>query len=293
MEQEDLQGEFNHAKELLLQKLKRLLAKVSKSKQLIDEQIILSWQWKLIEHEAVLLQSNLYRYKSGMLFLEVEDWERNGEVVKILLDPLKTASDQISDKIRKSKKLQRGIEPLQKHRQNLMLREEALAAQIAQASNVKTQEELSSFEKLIAPLPKPFIPKHERPKFLPYHQFWSASGLKMLVGKKARGNASVTFKMAKGNDYWFHAAGVPGAHVILQSIKSKEPDSEAMLDALQLAMFYSDIKEERGGDIIATQRKYVQPLGKKELGKVQVSKHKIYNARQDPKRLEEIKKRKF
>jgi len=283
--------EFKRAKESLLNKLKRSLVKVVKSKLQIQEQILLCEQWRAFEHEAVLLQSNFYRYVPGMSFLEVEDWERGGEVIRILLDPLKTASDQIAEKIRKSKKLKRGFQPLEKHLQNLLTQECAIAHQIEQASGIETVEALELYIKAITPPKKPFIPKEERPKSLPYHQFWSASGLKILVGKKAKGNAVVTFKLAKGNDCWFHAAGIPGAHVVLQCIKDKDPDEEALMDALQLALFYSNIKEEKGGEIVATQRKFVQPLGQKELGKVQVSQHKIHFAKRDLKRLEELRKR--
>lgn len=42
----------------------------------------------------------------------------------------------------------------------------------------------------------------------------------MYVGKNNYQNDELTFKLATGNDWWFHAKGMPGSHVIVK-LKTK------------------------------------------------------------------------
>jgi predicted ribosome quality control (RQC) complex YloA/Tae2 family protein len=51
----------------------------------------------------------------------------------------------------------------------------------------------------------------------------SPSGLEVLVGKNARENEHMSTQLLAGNDYWFHAKGVPGPHVILKVPKGITP----------------------------------------------------------------------
>ena len=50
----------------------------------------------------------------------------------------------------------------------------------------------------------------------PFH-YISSDGFHMYVGKNNYQNEELTFKVATGNDWWFHAKGIPGSHVIVKS----------------------------------------------------------------------------
>ena len=52
------------------------------------------------------------------------------------------------------------------------------------------------------------------PVSLPYKTYISSTGHTILVGKGAKENDELT-KSARSNDYWLHAAGVSGSHVII------------------------------------------------------------------------------
>ena len=43
------------------------------------------------------------------------------------------------------------------------------------------------------------------------------SGARIYVGRSPRENAEVTFRIARPDDLWFHARGIPGSHVVLQA----------------------------------------------------------------------------
>ena len=47
----------------------------------------------------------------------------------------------------------------------------------------------------------------------------------MYVGKNNYQNDELTFKLATGNDWWFHAKGMPGSHVIVKADNKELPDS--------------------------------------------------------------------
>jgi predicted ribosome quality control (RQC) complex YloA/Tae2 family protein len=63
-------------------------------------------------------------------------------------------------------------------------------------------------------------------------RFVSPDGLTILVGRTARDNDVLTFKIAGARDFWLHAAGTSGAHVVVRN-----PDDLARLprDTLQYA----------------------------------------------------------
>ncbi len=79
---------------------------------------------------------------------------------------------------------------------------------------------------------------------MPYREFWSRSGLRIWVGKKAKDNDTLTFKLAHGSDFWLHVHGYPGSHVIIKINKGKDPDADTIQDALQLALYYSQAKSQ-------------------------------------------------
>ncbi len=67
----------------------------------------------------------------------------------------------------------------------------------------------------------------------------TVDGAEVLVGRSALGNDTVTFKLADGDDLWFHTRGIPGAHVILRTNGRAQPperiEAVARLAAAQSA----------------------------------------------------------
>ena len=86
---------------------------------------------------------------------------------------------------------------------------------------------------------------------------------KIYVGKNNRQNDLITFKIASGNDLWFHAQKIPGSHVLVRTLLD-DPEPEAVRAALQLAAFFS---KARGGSHIpvdSVPRRYLKkPSGAK------------------------------
>ena len=92
--------------------------------------------------------------------------------------------------------------------------------------------------------------------------FVSSDGFEILVGKKAKDNDFLTFRIAKSLDTWMHAADYPGSHVVIRNPNRKEIPHRTLLEAAQLAAFYSQGKSQPKAAVHYTQKKFVnKPKG--------------------------------
>jgi len=74
-------------------------------------------------------------------------------------------------------------------------------------------------------------------------EFYSHTGMKILVGQDDESNDLLTFKVGKANDIWFHVSGSPGSHVILQcGALGMLPDKDSIREAAELAAWYSKMR---------------------------------------------------
>ena len=79
----------------------------------------------------------------------------------------------------------------------------------------------------------------------------------VLVGRTARQNDAV-LRQARGNDYWLHCRDYPGAHVFVRHLGSKSVPLETLLDAANLALFFSKARAAGQADVYYTQVKHLR-----------------------------------
>ena len=94
------------------------------------------------------------------------------------------------------------------------------------------------------------------PKSSPLH-YISSDGYDIYVGKNNYQNDQLTFKIATGNDWWFHAKQAPGSHVIIKC-NNEEPPIKTFEEAASLAAFYSANKNADKVEIDYIQKKHVK-----------------------------------
>ena len=90
----------------------------------------------------------------------------------------------------------------------------------------------------------------------PLH-YISSDGFHIYVGKNNYQNEEVTFKLANGGDWWFHAKGIPGSHVIVKT-EGKELPDRVFEEAGALAAYYSKGRDNDKVEIDYIQRKHVK-----------------------------------
>jgi predicted ribosome quality control (RQC) complex YloA/Tae2 family protein len=64
-------------------------------------------------------------------------------------------------------------------------------------------------------------------------------GWEVLVGKSALGNDYITMKLARPDDLWLHAEGMPGSHVLIRNPGRADIPQDVFMKAAALAAFYS------------------------------------------------------
>jgi len=68
--------------------------------------------------------------------------------------------------------------------------------------------------------------------------------------------------VARSLDLWLHAADYPGSHVVVKNPNRKDVPHQTLLEAAQLAAFYSDAREQTKAAVNYTQKKFVnKPRG--------------------------------
>ena len=97
---------------------------------------------------------------------------------------------------------------------------------------------------------------------VPFH-YVSSDGYDIYVGKNNYQNEELTFRFASGGDWWFHAKGIPGSHVIVKSKGGELPDT-TFEDAARLAAYYSKGRGSEKVEVDYTEKKNVKkPAGGK------------------------------
>lgn len=96
----------------------------------------------------------------------------------------------------------------------------------------------------------------------PLH-YVSSDGYHMYVGKNNIQNEELTFNFATGNDWWFHAKGCPGSHVIVKTNGDELPD-RTFEEAGKLAAYYSKNRGSEKVEIDYIEKKHIKkPKGGK------------------------------
>jgi predicted RNA-binding protein homologous to eukaryotic snRNP len=145
------------------------------------------------------------------------------------------------------------------------VQEEAHLASVLTALELATEEsdlaeireELAAFQYV----KRQRTQKGKRPQKIQSHplHFRSSDGFDIYVGKNNYQNEELTFKVASGSDWWFHAKGMPGSHVIVKANGQELPD-RCFEEAASLAAYYSKGRDQDKVEIDYLQRRNVKKV---------------------------------
>lgn len=213
-----------------------------------------------------LLTTYGYSAQPGAKSLDVLNYYTN-ENLTIPLDPQMTALENAKKYFDKYSKLKRTFEAVTElleetgnEVQHLDSISTALDIALSEEDLVEIKEELMEYgyiKKRHAGSKKPKITSK------PFH-YLSSDGYHMYVGKNNFQNEELTFKFASGNDWWFHAKGVPGSHVIVKTDGADDMPDSTFEEAGRLAAYYSQNRGNEKVEIDYIQKKQVKkPKGGK------------------------------
>lgn len=187
------------------------------------------------------------------------------EEITIPLDPQLSAKENAQKHFDKYNKLKRTYEALTEltaetkaeidHLESIS---SALDIALAENDLVQIKEELMEYGYV-----KKRRPNDKRPKITsrPFH-YLSSDGYHIYVGKNNYQNEELTFKFANGNDWWFHAKGIPGSHVIVKTEGQTDLPDRVFEEAGALAAYYSKGRDNDKVEVDYIQRKNIKkPAG--------------------------------
>jgi predicted ribosome quality control (RQC) complex YloA/Tae2 family protein len=103
----------------------------------------------------------------------------------------------------------------------------------------------------------------------------------VLVGASDADNDHVSTTLAEPADWWFHAEGVPGSHVILRARPDAEPSRETLLQAAAVAAYHSKARAARTARVYCTRGRYVSKPRGAPTGTVEVARGRVLKVRPD------------
>lgn len=210
---------------------------------------------------------NTYGYSAapGAKSLTVLNYYTDEEMT-IPLDETMSATENAKRYFEKYNKLKRTYEALSK------LTEE-VKSEIDHLESIATALDIALYEADLAEIKEELTEsgyirrkgggKKEKITSKPFH-YVSSDGFHMYVGKNNFQNDALTFKLATGNDWWFHAKKIPGSHVVVKLGNAQELPDRTFEEAARLAAYYSKGREQEKVEIDYIQKKHVKkPAGAK------------------------------
>jgi len=254
-----------------------------------------------------LLKSVLHNVKHGDDRVFATDYQ-TGKITEILLDPTLTPAANLETYFARYQKESRGVKMIRQQLEDLCeskneleeIQQELEAALRSELPDIKILENISfqprirrlvarhtSRQKREAARAKP-ANKKEIPSRLQPKRYRTEEGMEIWVGRNDEGNDYLTTRLARGNDLFFHLEGYPGSHVVLRTEGRTDPPPRSLLDACELAVHFSKLKNTDRADVhVAPVKDVKKPKGAKP-GLVYVRKGKTIHLKRDPRRLEAI-----
>ncbi len=213
-----------------------------------------------------LINTYGYGLEPGAKELEALNYYTD-EMVKIPLDPTLSPQENAKNYFDKYSKLKRTAEALEKlleetdsEIQHLETIATALDIAVSEDDLAQIKEEMMEY----GFIKRKYAANGKKVKInsKPFH-YISSDGFHMYVGKNNLQNEELSFKVASGNDWWFHAKGQPGSHVIVKTNGEELPD-RTFEEAGKLAAYYSKGKKAPKVEIDYTLKKNLRkPAGAK------------------------------
>ncbi|MFC4453187.1 NFACT family protein [Deinococcus sonorensis] len=201
--------------------------------------------------EADLLMAYQHQVPAGASTVLLPAFDGSGEV-PLSLEPQLTAVQNAEKRYTRARRREEVY-------LRLAEREEGLRAELAEVQRDRAALEdapLERLEQLQAQL------EQARPDRSPYGaRYTSPGGYEVLVGRNNKENATLTHRVGRSMDHWFHVQGFPGSHVLVRS-GGRELQTPDVLFAAQLAAYHSKARQSGNVAVDYTRIKHVwRPRG--------------------------------
>lgn len=251
----------------ILKVIKRELKRAqSKLPRLLDEQDMAQNSDHLREKGELLLSYHM-QAKSGLKSVTLENWDH--EMVTIDLKEHLNGIQNANDYFKRYKKAKTSLQYLEKQIEVTQDRIDYFTSLKNQTEMASIQDALEIREALendgLIRKQKRKQSKSKRPNYIVVEYDPSTT---IFIGKNNIQNEQITFKLAKKEDLWFHAAHTFGAHVIL---KTDNLTDELLELCAMFAAYYSKSRDSKNVEVQYTKVKNIKKIPGGKPGMVRMS----------------------
>ncbi|KOP82079.1 Rqc2 family fibronectin-binding protein [Cytobacillus solani] len=251
----DLERFIHNEKDKNEKKIEKLLATLKEAENADQHQLY-----------GELITANIYAIKKGMKTVDVSNYyDENGAMVTIPLDSQKTPSENAQKYFTKYQKAKNAI-TIVKEQIEITKAEHAYFETLLQQVETASPKDIAEIREelieggYIRDRQKKKNKKNQNVKPI-LDRYISTDGTEIFVGKNNKQNDYLTNKLAARDEIWLHTKDIPGSHVV---IRSKEPAEATILEAANLAAYYSKARNSSSVPVDFTQVRHVKkPSGAK------------------------------
>ncbi|NQT60749.1 MAG: fibronectin-binding domain-containing protein [Bacteroidetes bacterium] len=265
------------------------MQKLNLSLSNLRERLKNSEQFEQYKRTADLLATNAHTIKQGREWVDVIDYATN-ETLKISIKPELTPGENIESYYKQYRKNRGATENLKEEIQNTQLQLAKLEQKrdlLMQTDNSDVEQNISRLKHFIDASSQLASPNQDVKDKTPGLQFQSGP-FTIFVGRTAKENDQLLRKYTRGNDYWLHTRDYPGGYVFIKTQRGKTIPLEILLDAGNLALYYSKGRNGGKGELFYTQVKYLRRAKHGQLGLVIPTQEKNLSIILDQKRLDRL-----
>jgi len=221
-----------------------------------------------------LLLANVNARREGDRIVVTDYFDPATPAIEIEADSNSTVTEAAESYFRRYAKARNGVRIIHERLTETEAAIEKADAELRQIDGAIESRDVEFLQSLNGPEKKTTLiarqKKHEL-AFKGARRFMSSDGFEILVGKKAADNDFLTFRIARSLDIWMHAADYPGSHVVVRNPNRREVSNKTLIEAAQLAAFYSSGNKQTKAAVNYTQKKFVNKPRRSAPGLVSLS----------------------
>ena len=228
-----------------------------------------------------LIIANLNRLKGkreGERIKLIDYYHPEQKEIEIPIEPTLSPRENAERYFKLASKAEKGRKVIEKRLAEAEKRLSKIEGLIQSLEEIDSPEELSELEGELIKLglmQKEGGRTKEKEERKPYRRFISSEGWEILVGRSAKDNDILTFKVARPEDFWLHASEAKGSHVVVRNPEKREElPANTLREAAEIAAYYSKRRNSTWAFVHYTKRKYLKKPKGFPPGKVLLLRYK-------------------
>jgi predicted ribosome quality control (RQC) complex YloA/Tae2 family protein len=278
-----LNEKLDELRELVSERRRRL-------NQLIDNkrrELVSAGSLEQLKDTADNLAASAHLIQPGSQWVEIPDYAHGGEPVAVKLDAKLNGWENVEAYYEAYSKAKRTAEHLQEDIKAAQRDLEHLDHEYTRvlSAHGELEEQRNLAQKLLHHLrPRSGSKDTSSTPGLSFH----SGAFTILVGRTAKENDQLLRSYTRGNDYWLHTRDYPGGYVFIKYIAGKSVPLETLLDAGNLALYFSKARSNGRADLYYTQVKHLRRAKGATYGTVLPTHEKNLAVELDRNRIERL-----